>query len=232
MHRRTPWRHGISGGCKTRQSSGQRPAGHGDMVFPVVVKQVELPDLSRCCHGDMVFPVVVKPMLAFALVKSAVLRLLLREKAQNGRLGRGFPAGFFRKAGCRPHRVLLWLRGAAADSRVKVSGGCGRPLSPAHCTKPGAIAPGRREVSAATGRGETRQGEDDGWGRTALWRAAPPSIAGNCGVLAAGCGREGKGDMDAGSCEARRRETGLRGCGCGMMGARQPGLRGDPADAP
>ena len=49
---------------------------------------------------------------------------------------------FFRKAGCRPRRVLRCLHGAAAGSRVKVSGRCGRPLSPAHCTKPGAATPG------------------------------------------------------------------------------------------
>ena len=50
--------------------------------------------------------------------------------------------------------------------------------------------------------------------------------------VAAACGKEGKGDGDAEPCGARRREAVLRGCGCGMMEARQPGLRGDPADAP
>ena len=206
----TPWRHDVFGGCKThkRRRGGQRGPWRHDVFGGCKTD-------TRACAGEV-----------------GCSSPFVGGKSTERTAGAQVSYRFFRKAGCRPHRVLRCLRGAAADSRVKVSGGCGRPLSPAHCTKPGAIAPGRREVSAATGRGETRQGEDDGWGRSALWRAAPPSIAGSRGVLAAGYGWEGKDDMDARVCAGRRREARLRGCGCGMMGARQPGLRGDPADAP
>ena len=216
---------------RPRRARGTSP-GHGGVTFSVVVKRPRSPLVDGGGHGGVTFSVVVKPIFVFCRPSRLFFAFLLREKAQNGRLGRRFPAGFSGKLGaartasysvCTVRRLILVSR---------CRGGCGRPLSSAHYTKPGATAPGRREVSTTPGCSETRQGESSGCGRSALWRAAPPSIAGNRDAVAAVGGREKVGDGDARPGEARRREAGLRGCGCGMMGARQPGLRGDPAYAP
>ena len=109
----------FSVGVKPWSRSVQLTGGHGDMTFSVGVKRQGRSGSAPTGHGDMTFSVGVKPILALALVKSAVLRLLSEEKAQNGRLGRRFLTGFSGKLGaartasyavCAARRLILVSR--------------------------------------------------------------------------------------------------------------------------